>query len=839
MTLSITFAIRELRSGVRGFRIFLACLALGVAALAAAGSTAEAFRQGLAAQSRNILGGDLAVSVEGRPFTAAEASAFHHLGRCSDRLHVRAMASPHAGSDDRRLVEVSGVDGAYPLAGTVELRGADRLGQAMAPIAGIPGVAVAPELLTRLHIRLGDTMMIGDVTFKVRGVIVKEPDTLSRSLPLGPRVIVSREALLSTGLIQADSLFGEAVTIALPAGADANRVEAALNAAFPGAGLSIRGRSEALSGLGRLIDQLDFFLGFIGLASLLTGGLGVSSAVSAYLGARRPSIAVLKALGADGALIRNIYLIQLGTLTAAGILLGLIVGAVTPFLLGAIAGDRLPIPVLFALYPWPLVKAALFGALAAAVFSLGPLALARSTPPAALFRRDLTGSVSFGWEWVAIVLGAAGLVGLATLTAPNPIVAGGMVVGLAVGFLILWGLGGLITLLAARLRRLFAGAFRIGLANLSGPRSAARTASPSMGFGIALLTAIILIQSSLLAQVTTAAGKTAPSLVFTQIPPEETKTFDGIVATSLGPLKPDRYRRYPFATGRLTRINGRDVASVKIAPKVKWAFDQDVTLSALDTAPPDAKLAEGKWWPSGYPGPPEVVLDEEIAAGAGIKLGDSVTVSVLGRDLDARVAGTRKIDFGQFGANFPIILNAGALAGANLRHIALMRTTRTQEDAITVAIGRAFPAINIISIREQLDAAAEIFAQMGWAIRAAAGVALAASLLVLAGAIAGNAQARAREAAVLKVLGSTRGFIIATYCIEYGAVAVVAGATGTGLGTTAALLIVRLGMKAPFVADWLTVMVAMLGVVIMGVIFGAIAALTTLARHPMSALRLD
>ncbi len=835
MILSLTLALREMRSGVKGFGIFLACLALGVAALAAAGSTSEAFRHGLAAQSRDILGGDIAVSVEGRRFAPDEQAAFRRLGKTSDRLHVRAMAGGSDPSGDRRLVEVSGIDAAYPLAGTVDLRGAGTLEAATAPSGGIPGAAVAPELLSRLHLRLGDTLLIGDTPFRVRAVIVKEPDTLARGFALGPRVIVSDAALLASGILRGDALFGEAVTIAVPDQAD--RALTQLKAAFPKAGFTAKGRRDALSGLGRLIDQLEFFLSFIGLASLLTGGLGIASAVSAYLSDRRPAIAVLKAVGADGALIRNLYLIQLGALTAFGIVIGLVIGAATPFALGAIAGGDLPLPLAFAVYPAPLAKAAALGFLAAAVFSLAPLARARATSPASLFRKDAVVRIPFGPEMAAMIVCAIGLIGLSAITAPSPVFAAIMLLALVAGFGVLWGVGQGVTWLAARLRHLCTGAVRIGLANLSGPRSAARTAAPSMGFGIALLTTIILIQSSLLAQVTTSAGKTAPSLIFTQIAPENAVAFDHILAAGMGGLNAGNYRRYPFATGRISAINGVAVDPQKIAPNVRWAFDQDLTLSALNAAPPEASLDRGHWWATGYNGPPQAIIAEDIARGANIAVGEPITISVLGRDLDVTVAGTRKIDFGRFGANFPIILDAAALDGANLRNIAIARTTKLQDEAIIRQVGAAFPEINIVSVREQLDAAAVIFDQIGWAIRAAAGVAAAASVLVLIGAIAANAQARAREAAILKVLGSSRAFIITTYCVEYGAIGLIAGITGVALGIAAAAPVIIFGLHATFSADWTAIAAALVSLIVAGAVCGGIAALAALSRRPASALR--
>ena len=837
MNLSLTFAARELRSGVAGFRIFLACLALGVAALAAAGSTAEAFRQGLASQARSILGGDVAVSVEGRRFTAQEQAAFARLGRVTDTIGVRAMASGPGGEGDRRLAEIRGVDAAYPLSGTVELRGAATIDEATAVRDGVPGAAVEPELMDRLHIGIGQRFLIGDTPFVARAVLVREPDRLGRGFALGPSVLVAKKALDRSGLISNDSLFGETVRIALSPRASPTTAIQSLTRAFPNGGFHARGRNEAAAGLGRLIDQLEFFLSFIGLAALLAGGLGVSSAVSTYLGARRPSIAVLKALGAKGSLIRNVYLIQIGVLAALGIAIGLAIGAASPFGLGWIARNRLPVPVLFALYPQPLIRAGLFGLLAAASFSLLPLARARSTPPSSLLRKDLGGRVSFGLEVVGLTLAALGLVGLTIVTAPSAEVAGVMLAGVLAGFGALWLVGRAGTWLAGRVRGFSKGVVRIGLANLSGPGSAARTASPSIGFGVAILTTVVLIQSSLLSEVRDVAPNTAPSLVFTQVAPEHASALDADVAAVLGPLTAGRYRRYPFATGRITKIGGAPIEKDKVARGQRWAFDSDISLSALGAAPPDAGVTQGRWWPADYAGAPLVMLDADIAHAAKLKPGDAVTISVLGRDLDARISGLRKVEWSQFGASFPIIIDAHTLQGANLRDIAIAKTTKAQEAAILARVGRDFPGVNIISVREQLEAATKIFDQLAWAVRGAAGVAALAGLLVLIGAIAASGPARAREAAVLKVLGFTRAEILAAYCVEYGAVGAIAGASGVLLGAAAAYPVVTLVFQTHWSIDWSGIVELLAGVAVVAAAFGAVGALSALARRPAPVLR--
>ena len=385
LPLAFRLAARELRSGVRGFRIFLACLALGVAAIAAAGSTAEAFRQGLAGQAREILGGDLAFSVENRDFTGPERAAFGKLGVTTYAASARAMAQTPAG--DRRLVSLRGVDGRFPLAGAVKLEGAPGLAAALADQDGLPGAAVEPALLDRLHLKIGDRFQAGTMTLVVRARLMGEPDGLSRGFSIAPRLLVRDDVLERSGLLAPGGLSSRTVRIALPTGQDPRAVGKAIQAAFPDAHFRVRDRLDSAPGARRLIDQLEYFLGFIGLASLVAGGLGVAGAVSAYLATREPAIAVLKALGANSGLIRDLHLIQIGVLALLGVTMGLVVGAAAPLILGQIAGSSLPIPALFKIYPWPLAKAGLFGLLAAAAFSLVPLSRARSTPPSALFRR--------------------------------------------------------------------------------------------------------------------------------------------------------------------------------------------------------------------------------------------------------------------------------------------------------------------------------------------------------------------------------------------------------------------------------------------------------------------
>ena len=234
-----------------------------------------------------------------------------------------------------------------------------------------------------------------------------------------------------------------------------------------------------------------------------------------------------------------------------------------------------------------------------------------------------------------------------------------------------------------------------------------------------------------------------------------------------------------------------------------------------------------------------MALEVDLARGAGLKVGDTITLSVLGRDLEARIAVLRKVEFGGFGANFSVLLDPKSLEGAVLRNIAIAKMDRAAEARLTRSLGQSLPGVNVISVREQLESAAGLFDRLALAIRGAAAVAGLAGLLVLAGAIAAGARARAREAATLKVLGGTRTQILSAYVVEYSAVGLIAGAAGVLLGLAAAWPVVVLVFKAQWSIDWAGVMALLAGAAGLSAVGGLLAAAQALSRRPAPVLRAD
>jgi len=347
-----------------------------------------------------------------------------------------------------------------------------------------------------------------------------------------------------------------------------------------------------------------------------------------------------------------------------------------------------------------------------------------------------------------------------------------------------------------------------------------------------------LIQSSLIAEVTLAAPKAAPALVFTEVPAGEGAAFDTAVARAVGrPLTSATYQRFPFVTGRITALRGLPVERAKIAPSGRWAFDADLSMSAIGPEPAGAGVVAGRWWPASYAGPPVVVLEDSVAGAAGLKVGDTLTLHVLGRDLEARIGALRKVDFGGFGPDFALILDPSALGGAQLRQVAIAKATPVEEARVTRDLAASFPQVNVISVREQLEAAAGLFQRLTLAVRGAAAVAGLAGLLVLAGAIAAGAPARAKEAATLKVLGAARWQILTAYIIEYGAVGVAAGLAGVALGAAAAWPVVVKVFEASWNVDWAGIAALIAAAAALTGVGGLLAALHALAQRPAPMLR--
>ena len=822
LSLAFRLARRELRGGLSGFRVFIACLALGVAAIAGVGSVSSALTRGLAEGGQDILGGDVALRLIHREATPEEFGWISDGTKVSVSAEMRAMArsaeeggarsaeeegarsaEEESAGRGQTLVELKAVDNVYPLYGAMELSPSMPLEDALATRSGHPGVVVEPNLLTRLDVKIGDLIRIGDETFELRATIAHEPDRVSDGFALGPRAMIAKDALAGTGLVQPGSLVEYYYRVRL---ADDARTSddiagwvAALNERFPDAGWRVTDRSDSAPGVRRFVERVALFLSLVGLTALVVGGVGVANAVKSYLDGKREVIATFKCLGAPGALIFRIYLIQVMALAALGIAIGLAIGMVTPFIAEAVAGDMIPIPAEMGIYWGPLLLAAAYGFLTALAFAIWPLARAREVPATGLFR-DIVAPVR-RLPRPAYIVATAGalllLAGLAVALAEDRFFALWFVAAAAGVFVVLRAAAEGIMALAARAPRFRSPELRLALANVHRPGAPTPAVVLSLGLGLTLLVTVSLINGNLTGEIANELPERAPAFFFVDIQPDQTEALESLVEGTPGVTSFDRV---PMLRGKISAVNGVPADQVEVASEAQWALrgDRGITYSAV--LPEGSTLVRGKWWSEDYQGPPLVSFGEDLAQGFGIDVGDTITVNVLGREITAEVANTRAIDWTSMGINFVLVFSPGMLSSAPHTVLATveMDATPAQEEALEREVTARFPNITSVRVREALEAVNGLLENFAMAVRATGGVTLAAGVLVLAGAMAAGFRSRVRDAVVLKVLGATRGRILGIYIREYAALGLATALVAALAGTAASFVVITMVMDMPW-----------------------------------------
>ncbi|HSE78462.1 MAG TPA: FtsX-like permease family protein [Alphaproteobacteria bacterium] len=793
--LAAAFARRELRGGLKGFRVFLACLALGVATIAGVGSLAEGVDAALMADARVLLGGDVELS-----FTHREASdeQRRHLGARGEVSTIAEMRAMARGETHRVLVELKAVDGRYPLVGEVVLEGGGSLAGALERRDGVWGAAAERATLSRLGLTVGDTLAVGEERYAIRAVIVAEPDRSANVFTLGPRLMVALASLPETGLLQPGSLVRYEYRVRLPPGVAANDWIAELRQRFPAAGWRIRSLNEAAPGVQRWIDRIAFFLSLVGLTALLVGGVGVANAVRSYLEGKTNTIATLKCLGAPARFVRRVYLLQIAALAGLGIALGLLVGALAPILVAPLLQGQLPVAARIGLYPVPLIKATALGFLTALAFSLWPLARARAVPPAALFRDRVAHARTAPRlvDVAAIVVVVIALAMLTIETAVDRRLAINFVIAAAASFALFRIAGAAIAVLARRIRGIRRPGLRMALANMHRPGSATPAIVLSLGLGLTVLITVALVQGNLVRQLREQIPEIAPTFFFIDLQSDQVAEFDALVGRMPGV---GEVRRVPSLRGRIVKIDGEPVERVAVAPEAQWAIGSDRGLTYSARPPADSRVVAGRWWPPDYSGPPLVSFDAQLARGMGLEVGDRITINVLGRDIEAQIANLRAIDWTSLGINFTLVFAPGALEAAPHTHIATAQVAAGYEDSVERAVTDRFANVSAIRIKDALATVDRMLANIAVAARATAALTLAAGILVLAGAVIATQRRRNYDAVVLKVLGARRRDVLAAFLIEFGLIGAATSLVATIAGSFAAWFLMGRYLRAEFV----------------------------------------
>jgi len=799
--LALRFALREMRGGLRGFLIFITCIALGVAAIGGVNSVAQAITAGVAEEGQALLGADLRFELNQREATPDELAFLEGLGDVAVSAGMRSMARLEDGSD-QALVEAKAVDDAYPLYGSLVTQPSLSFEDLFGEKAGVFGAAAPEILLERLGVSIGDTIRLGNARFQLRALLVSEPDAVSDGFGFAPRLMLSLDGLRGAGLIQPGSLVEHAYKVRLAPGTTEAQIAALRDEAserFPEAGWSIRSRTNAAPALSSNIERFAQFLTLVGLTALVVGGVGVANAVSAYLDGKRGVIATFKSLGASGGFVFSLYLLQILLIAGIGIVIGLVVGALMPVAASAALATVIPIPAQTGLYPGALALAALFGVLVTLAFAVLPLGRARDVPATALFREMGVGSR--GWPrlgYILLAIGAAAvLAGLSVWFAFDRRIALIFVGAAIFAFLVLRGVGVGVQWLARRAPRVRSTALRLAIGNIHRPGALTSSVVLSLGLGLTLLVTLALIDGNLRRQVTGSLPQQAPNFFFVDIQAADIDTFTTLVREA---APEGSIMRVPMLRGRIMALNGVDVQKVNVPPQGAWVLRGDRGLTYSDTVPENATLSEGEWWPTDYSGEPLVSFSAQEARELGLKIGDTITVNVLGRNVTARIANLREVKWESMSINFVMVFSPNTFAGAPhawLTTLTDRSATPKDEARILNTVTRAYPAVTSVRVKDALDIVNRLIGQLGAAIRGASAVALVASVLVLAGALAAGNRARIHDAVVLKTLGATRRTLVAAFSLEFLLIGLATAIFALFAGGVAAWFVVARVMNLP------------------------------------------
>ncbi|MBL0925866.1 MAG: FtsX-like permease family protein, partial [Sphingomonadaceae bacterium] len=569
--------------------------------------------------------------------------------------------------------------------------------------------------------------------------------------------------------------------------------------------------------------------------ALVIAGIGVGNGVGSYLASKRASIATLKVTGADSQTIFRIYMLQILAVAAAAIIVGLAIGSLMPIAIGWAAGDVLPVAPGFTLHPIPLAVSAIYGLLIALAFALPPLARARTVPAAGLFRAIVEGDSRIDRRsTIWVVAAIAAIIALAVLTAREPWFSLAFI-GAAFGLLLLLtGIAFLLRFIAIRLPRPKAPLPRLALANLHRPGAQTQALVVALGLGLTLFVTLAAIQTSIDNEIKNSVPERAPSFFVLDIPREGAAKFTSMVeeADPNGVIN-----LIPALRGTIVEYGGQRVDQLEELPEGAWVLNGDRGLTYSATVPKGSELVAGKWGPADYKGPALVSLDAEIADVLDVGIGDSLTVSLLGVEVPARISSLRTVNWENFGLNYVMVFSPGSLDAAPHNMVATLTVSKEAERKLAKSLPPAFPSSSLIEVGEVTAQITTLLTQMAQAIAAAASIAILAGIAVLVGAIAAARQSRIYDAVITKMLGGTRNQILGAQALEYGILAVVLGLLSLVLGMAGAWYVVVQIFDFTFAPDPAILALTLVGGAGLTFVLGMVGSLPILAARPAEALR--
>jgi putative ABC transport system permease protein len=861
MSLSFFFKtlLRESRGSRGRLAFFIACLSVGVAAVVSVAGLSASLDDGIRGEARQLLAADLAI--EGRRPVPRDlklaAAGLAGAERTDLQETVTVVAAPPrtAGQPGRsQLVELKVVQGTYPFYGKLVIQPQRPLSELLTPQTTV----VASELLSRLGLRVGDSLRIGSQAFRIAGVVLSEPDRISVSMTLGPRVFLSNAAFQRAGLAGYGSRIGHRTLLKVPPGFPSAGLDAAkekLQRTIPDPTFyRIETYREAQPSLRRSLGRVERFLGLVALLSLFVGGIGVAQSVRAWLASRLDAIAVLKCLGMRPREIFPLYLGQTALLGLAGSLVGIAAGVAVQLVLPSLFPDLIPAELIRPWQPAALLRGLVLGVGVAVLFSLPPLSAVLRVPPARVLRREAEPLP--GHRWVLVATGIALALGvwlMASIQARSWDLGARFTGGVAGATLVLSLAALLITRGVRRLPResLRRPWLRHGVAALARPGATTLSAIVALGLGVLVVLGMSLVQRRLTQELSAELPKEAPSAFLIDIQPAQWPGVEKLIKEQGA----TRIQSVPVVMARIAAIDGRPVEELnrnarRPAPEEmqgddddrergegsrRWALTREQRLTYMNMLPEDNQIVEGVLW--GDPQRAEVSVEQDFAQDLGLRLGSTIRFDIQGVPQELTVTSLRTVNWRTFGINFFLVVEPGVLENAPQQRLAAFQLPRGTEQRVQDLLAASYPNVTLLRIREILDKIIQVMARIGLGIRFLGGFTVLAGIAILAGAISAGSVRRGREVALLKTLGMTRRSVLGTFAVEYALIGLTAALIGAIGGTLLSWGVLRRGFELSWSFQPVPFTVAVVGAVLLAIAAGVAASLRAIEKRPIEVLR--
>ncbi len=859
---ALKIAGRESRAAPAKFVFVVLAVAVGVGSLTGVRSFSRAFRGALLVEARTLMAADLTVRVFSQP-TPDQTAVLGGLEKRGVRLtqvtETVSMVSS-AAVPEPLLVSVKAIDpSVYPFYGTVGLEPPGKLSERLTDDA----VAVSEDLLIRLRVKVGESVRLGGQEFRVAGVVVEEPDRMTGSFNVGPRLMMSRGGLDRTGLITTGSRAAERYLLRLsPQSPGVAEVRNELRKVFPQARIVDFRESHPLITHG--LDDATVFLSLVSLIAMIVGAVGVATAMRSHLEQKMDSIAVMKSLGGRSGQIMRIYLLQTAILGVSGSLLGILMGVLIERVFPLLIARYFSIRPGWRLDPVPAAQGLLVGVVVTLLFTLPPLLRIRRIRPTVILRRDMP-EARPGWRarlrtaQAPLVAGVILVAGVGLITAwlsdswrTAGVFVGGAAVCLAVMSGVAWALLGSLRSLLRRTGRRLPVPVRYGMANLYRPGNHAGAVLVALGTGVMFTLSVYLVQRSLLSRIMESAPPDMPNVFLVNVTEAERAGLVELIRKQPGVLQPPLV--IASVEARLTAIDGvrlqpprprepqrdrRDDRDRREQRGQRPRTQRSRSVTWAESIPPDTDIVSGKWWSaSPRPSEPSVSVAEEAARQLGIEPGSRLEFTMAGRVVNARVACLHRTEAVRPGSSIEYIFSPGSLDGLPTTYYGGVRVEPKAVAGLQRAVYDRYPTVTVVNIADVLVIVQDVMDQVAMVTRFVCAFVILAGAIILASSVAGTRFRRVREVAILKTLGATRGRIGSIFSVEFLILGGVAGLMGSLLASGfSALALDRLFRQTAFRVDVVPNLLAIALTALVAVAAGWLASARILGQKPLEVLR--